>query len=97
MISYLGGMTQRTQTVLRLPEELFARVKRRARSEHRSFNSYVEHLLDKETELAFPKLEPDYKISDEILSLRGPGFKRPPQEVIDADPKLAYLVKKYGL
>lgn len=93
----MNGTTQRTQTVLRLPEELFARVKRRARNEHKSFNSYVEHILDKETELAFPKLDPDYKISDEILSLRGPGFKRPPQEVIDADPKLAYLVKKYGL
>ena len=87
----------RTQTVLRLPQELYARVKRQARRENRSFNSYVEHVLDKETEIVFPKLPPDFKVSDEIKSLRCSGFKRPPQEVIDADPKLAYLIEKYGL
>lgn len=87
----------RTQTVLRLPEELYNRVKRNAHREKRSFNSYVELILDKATELEFPKLGPDFKISDEILNLRGSGFKRPSQAVIAADPKLAYLMEKYGL
>ena len=87
----------RTQTVIRLPEELYSRVKRKARQEHRSFNSYVEEILDKATELKFPKLGPDFQISDEIKSLQCSGFTRPPQEVIDSDPKLAYLIEKYRL
>ena len=87
----------RTQTILRLSPELYARVKRKARSEHRSFNSYVELILEKETALKFPKLDPNYEISDEIKSLRCSGFTRPSQVVIDNDPKLAYLIEKYGL
>jgi hypothetical protein len=85
------------QTTIRLPQELMSRVKRNAAREHRSFNSYVEHVLDRATELKFPKLPPDYKISDEILSLRAVKWTRPSQAELDADPKLAYLVEKYGL
>ena len=84
-------------TTIRLSPELMERVKRHAKREHRSFNSFVENVLDRATEPIFPKLGPDFKVSDEILSLRATSFKRPPQEVIDADPKLAYLVKKFGL
>ncbi len=87
------------QTTLRLPKELVERVKRQAKREHRSFNSYVEHTLDKSTELVFPKLKPeDFIISDEIMSLAGSiPTVRPTQEELDADPKLAYLVEKYNL
>ena len=84
-------------TTIRLSPELMERVKRHAKREHRSFNSFVENALDRATEPVFPKIGPDFKVSDEILSLRATSFKRPPQEVIDADPKLAYLVKKFGL
>lgn len=93
----MNTVTTRTQTVLRLPNELYNRVKQNARREKRSFNSYVEHVLYKATELEFPKLGPDYKVSDEILNLRGSGFKHPSQAEIDAEPKLAYLMEKYGL
>ena len=87
------------QTTLRLPKELVERVKRQATREHRSFNSYVEHTLDKSMELVFPKLKPeDFIISDEIMSLAGSIPRvRPTQEELDADPKLAYLVEKYNL
>ena len=84
-------------TTIRLTPELMERVKRHAKREHRSFNSFVETVLDKATEPVFPKIGPDFKISDEILSLRATSYKRPPQEVIDADPKLSYLVNKFGL
>ena len=87
----------RTQTLIRLPEELYARVKRRAVQEHRSFNKYVEEILDKATELKYPKLGPDFQISDDIKAIQCSGFTRPSQEVIDSDPKLAYLIEKYGL
>lgn len=90
--------TRTVQTTIRLPIELMERVKRSAKREHRSFNSYVEHTLDKATELVFPKLKPeDFIISDEIKNLTAKNFRRPSQEELDADPKLAYLVEKYKL
>lgn len=86
------------QTAIRLSPELMERVKRHAKREHRSFNSFVENVLDRATEPVFPKLGPDFKVSDEIRSFQGSvKFKRPSQKEIDADPKLAYLVKKFGL
>jgi len=85
-------------TTIRLSPELMERVKRHAKREHRSFNSFVENVLDRATEPVFPKLGPDFKVSDEIRSFQGSvQFKRPSQKEIDADPKLAYLVKKFGL
>lgn len=90
--------TRLVQTTVRLPIELVNRVKRQAKRENRSFNSFVEHTLDKATELVFPKLKPeDFIISDEIKNLTAKNFRRPSQEELDADPKLAYLVEKYKL
>ena len=93
----MNTSVQKVQTAIRLTPELMERVKRHAKREHRSFNSFVEYALDRATEPVFPKLGPDFKISDEIRSLRATSFKRPSQEAIDADPKLAYLIKKFGL
>ena len=87
----------RISILIRLRPELMERVKRRARLEKRSFNSYVEHVLDKETEVEWPKIGPDFKVSEEILALRATSYQRPSQEEIDADPKLAYLMEKFGL
>ena len=90
--------TRMVQTTVRLPIELLNRVKRQAKRENRSFNSFVEHTLDKATELVFPKLKPeDFIISDEIKNLTAKNYRRPSQEELDADPKLAYLVEKYKL
>ncbi len=58
------------QTTIRLPKGLLERINRQARKEHRSFNNFVAHTLDKATELVFPKLGPeDLIISDEINGL----------------------------
>ena len=90
--------TQKVQTGIRLTPELMERVKRSAKRENRSFNSYVEYVLERATEPVFPTIGPDFKVSDEVLALRAStSFKRPPQEVIDADPKLAYLLESNGL
>lgn len=89
--------TTRIQTVLRLRPDLLERVKRNARREHRSFNSYVERLLDRETgELVFPVLPPDFSVSEEIRGLRCASVEAPSAEQLAADPKLAYLWEKYG-
>ena len=88
----------RIQTAIRLSPELYERVKRNARREHRSFNSFVEHVLDKSTELVFPKISDDYEVSEEIRSLGASHpLLRPAQKELEADPKLAHLVDKYGI
>lgn len=88
--------TQRIQTVLRLPQELMARVKRNARKQKRSFNSYVEHVLEQATGPDFPVLPQQYEVSDEIHDLRRIACKKPTAQELADDPKLAYLWEKYG-
>lgn len=86
---------ERVQVIVRLKPELMARVKRAARRENRSMNSFIEHTLEKATGLEFPKLPKDFKVSDEILALGG-TIAEPTQEMLDKDAKLAYLWRKYG-
>ena len=88
--------TTRIQTVLRLPPELMARVKRSARKEKCSFNSYVERILDQATGPEYPTLPPDFKVPYEIRKLRRFECKAPSTEALEEDPKLAYLWEKYG-
>ena len=90
--------TIRIQTVLRLPPELMERVKRSARKEKSSFNSFVERVLDQATAdaSAFPTLPKEFKISDEIRELGMFKLGTPTAEALEADPKLAYLWEKYG-
>lgn len=86
----------RVQAILRLSPELMARVKRNAKKQHCSFNSYVERLLDRETELKYPQLPPDFQVSKDILALRCGTTEMPTEEALSSDPKLTYLWEKYG-
>lgn len=88
--------TARIQTVLRLPPELMERVKRTARKQNCSFNSYVERILDQATCPVLPILSPDTKVSDDIRALRRFECKAPSAGALESDPKLAYLWEKYG-
>ena len=85
----------RLSTVIRLRPDLMDRVKRQAKKSGKSFNSYVEQVLDRETGLQFPKLPKDFKISEEILNMSG-CCREPDAEALKKDPKLAYLWEKYG-
>ena len=87
--------TERIQTVIRLRPEIMARARRKAREEGRSFNSYVESLIDRHTALDFPVLPEDYSPSAAILNMAG-CIVEPSKEALAADPKLAYLWEKYG-
>lgn len=89
--------TARTQTAFRFSNNLLERLKRNARKEHRSLNSYVEQTLEKALGPAFPKLPPDFTVSDEILGLMADTFVRPSPEALASDPKLASLLERYGL
>ena len=88
------GNIQRIQTVIRLRPEVMARVKRKARQEGRSFNSYVESVLEKSTGIEWPTIPKDFKVSEEILSM-AQCISTPSKEDLEADPKLAYLWNKY--
>ena len=86
--------TRKVQTGLRLSPILIARLKQEARKNHKSFNGYVEDVLDTTTMPRLPKLKrEDYTPSQEILQL---GRTIPPftQEELDNDPKLAYILSE---
>lgn len=87
----------RIQTAIRLSPELLGRVKSQARKERRSFNSYVEAVLSKAVEWEWPVVDLSVPVSEEIKSLSASGYTHPSPEELAADPKLAYLVEKYGL
>jgi len=87
---------QRIQTVLRLPQDLMDRIKRNARKESISFNSYVERILLQAAGPAFPTVPEGFTVSEDILSLGSIHLTRPTSEELEADPKLAYLWEKYG-
>lgn len=72
------------------------RVRRNARKENTSFNSYVERILLQATGPAFPTLPEDFKVSEEILSLGRIPLSRPTGKKLQEDPKLSYLWEKYG-
>lgn len=100
-----GPKDDRVQTAFRFSPELLARAKRRARDLHMSLNSYVEMLLKRDTELKFPTLPKDFKVSEDLRALtRGikmdPRYlSKDPQEQIrlDDQAKYEYLAEKYGI
>lgn len=81
------------QTAFRLPEDLLARVKREAKRRGTSVNAFVIDVLDKETEVEWPKLPKDYAISQEILDLQCvKNWKEPTKEELEEDPRLAAIL-----
>lgn len=85
----------KVQTAFRLPVDLLDRLKQQAQREGRSLNNYVEHILDEELALEFPRLPSDYEISEEIKSMHCVELKEPTPQELEADPKLAYLWNKH--
>lgn len=85
--------TARVSILIRLRPEVMQRARKQAKKEKKSFNAYVENLLDRETRLDWAILPEDYQIDEEILRLSKSGIVHlPSQEEIDADPKLSHLL-----
>ena len=83
---------KKVQTGLRLDPILLERLKRKAKAEHKTFNGYVEGLLEKALEPVFPKLKrEDYQVPDWVdkLSVQGRKFTK---EELEADPRLAHIL-----
>lgn len=88
----MEATVQKVQTGLRFSPTLIARLKKEAKKNKKSFNGYVEDLLESVSAPAIPKLKrEDFAPGKEILSLGEtiPAFS---EEEIDKDPKLAYLL-----
>lgn len=90
---------ERIQTVLRLPKHVYYRVKLYAEREGRSFNSYVEKILARETDMDWPTIPKDFEIPEEILNLvpKSGNHRKFTKEELENDPKLAYFAEKYDL
>ena len=83
-------MTTSTQTAFRLPADLLGRLKRNAKRQNLSLNAYVTGILERETALQFPKLAPEDTAGEpRLFCCKG----MPSRDVIDADPKLAHLLR----
>ncbi len=89
----MESVNTKVQTGLRLDPELYNRLKMKAKQQKRSFNSYVETLLEASAGVDYPTLSKGFKVSDEILSL-GSTLPHYSEEEIVADERLAYLLSK---
>lgn len=86
---------QKVQTVLRVTPELMARLKYKAAQVGLSVNAYIEGILQEAVMPQIPRLPQNFEISPLVHSLSG-SIPAPTQEMLDADPKLAYIVGKGG-
>ena len=89
----MESVNTKVQTGLRLDPELYNRLKIKAKQQKRSFNSYVETLLEASTGVDFPTLGKGFKVSDEIIAI-GNTLPHYSEEEIAADDRLAYLLSK---
>ena len=89
----MESVSGKVQTGLRLDPELYNRLKIKAKQQKRSFNSYVETLLEASACVEYPTIGKGFKVSDEILSL-GNTLPHYSVEEIAADERLSYLLSK---
>jgi hypothetical protein len=82
------------QTIVRMDESLFQKVKAAAKKQHRSVNSYINNLLDEAVAGTVPKLNPkDYQPSAELLEL-GLLLEGATEDMSKLDPKSQYILSK---
>ena len=84
--------SKKVQTGLRLPLLLINQLKAKAKQEGKSFNAYVEEVLERDVELVFPKLRrEDYPPDVELMAM---GLPMPEftKEDLENDPRLAHIL-----
>lgn len=81
------------QLLVRVKPALLARLKWNAKKEDISMNAYVERELEAISKPVLPKLPKDFEISPFVRAMSG-IIPMPTQEMLDADPKLAYILGK---
>lgn len=82
------------QTIVRMDESLYQKVKAAAKKQRSSVNSYINTLLDEAVASTLPKLNPkDYQPSPELLEL-GLLLEGTTEEMYKLDPKSQYILSK---
>ncbi len=82
------------QAGIRMDASLYERLKRFAKKQNRSLNNYVVTILEEATAPVFPHVEEkDLQIDEDLLRL-GEVIGDVPEELLNNDPKLAYILSK---
>ena len=84
--------TERVQTGLRFKPALIAKLKSKAKRSNKSFNRYVEDILEKEVAQELPKLRRDDFLTGKTFHIQGNKMPVITQEQIENDPKLAHIL-----
>ena len=84
--------TVRIQTGLRFRPALIEKLKIKAKRSNKSFNRYVEDILEKEVADELPKLDREDFVKENRFLALGKTIRDIPQEQIDNDPKLAHIL-----
>lgn len=84
--------SKKVQTGLRLPLLLINQLKAKAKQEGKSFNAYVEEVLERDVELVFPKLRREDYPPDEELMAMGLPMPEFTKEDLENDPRLAHIL-----
>ncbi len=97
---------ERVQTAFRFDARLLERMKREAKKQNKTLNSFVEETMEEKVgrELEFPKLPKDFKASEEAKSFaiggqlpeRYRGLSAAEQADMDKEVLYEALMEKYG-
>lgn len=87
----MSSTTRRVQTIIRLNPTLLETIRRQAKRSSRSFNSYVEKVLETACNEEFPHIEADATPSELVVNLSCCSGM-PSQEQIAADPRLSGIL-----
>ena len=91
MLSYMETMRQ---TIIRMSESLYQRIKQGAKRERRSVNNYMVAILEKELPEEFPTLDPADFAPDEELLMLGKTLSGVTTHPEGLDDKAKYILSK---
>lgn len=82
------------QTIVRMDESLYQKVKAAAKTQHRSVNNFINSVLGEAVASAIPRLDPeDYRPTAELLEF-GLLLEGATEEIDKLDAKARYILSK---
>ena len=82
------------QTIVRMDESLYQKVKAAAKTQHRSVNNFINSVLGEAIASAIPRLDPeDYRPTAELLEF-GLLLEGATEEMEKLDAKARYILSK---
>jgi len=82
------------QTIIRMSESLYQRIKQNAKLQRRSVNNYMVSVLEKSLPEEFPKLDPADFVPDEALRALGKTLSGVTANASQLDEKAKYILSK---